>query len=170
MLSFFSAYSIIILILIVLCLNAVFMNYMVNIPPKFNKFTSWILSPVTTVFVVEDVSRKEQNSDEELRPIQEVKSMEKALFFLSLMNLIIYTIFTLVIPYQNYKIQILLHNMFLYVFLPLAGLNVLSCLLMFYLPASSSKGGVRSLNTVLNVLIFTATIISPLASLTVVGK
>ena len=52
--------------------------------------------------------------------------------------------------------------MFLYVFLPLAGLNILSCLLIFYLPATSSKENVRTLNTVLSVLIFCAVILSPI--------
>ena len=50
-------------------------------------------------------------------------------------------------------------HIFLYIFLP-AGLNVLCCLLMFFLPPSSSKGCVRSLNTILSVLIFWLPIVS----------
>ena len=160
-------------IIAVLGLDAVFMLRLVNIPPRFNKFTSWVLSPVTTVLVVEDVSRKEQNEAEELKTPTEVETVEKALFSRSLFNLAIFTSYSLAITLlvhfnliktdQNNILdhQQILH-IFLSIFLPLASLHVLSCLLMFFLPASSSTGSVRTLNTVLNVLALTATVLSPL--------
>ena len=160
-------------IIAVLGLDAVFMLRLVNIPPRFNKFTSWVLSPVTTVLVVEDVSRKEQNEAEELKTPTEVETVEKALFSRSLFNLAIFTSYSLAITLlvhfnliktdQNNILdhQQILH-IFLSIFLPLASLHVLSCLLMFCLPASSPTGSVRTLNTVLNVLVLTATVLCPL--------
>ena len=160
-------------ILALLCLHAVFLIRKVNIPPRFNKFTIWVLSPVTAVLVVEDVSRKEQNNAEELKTPEEVKTVEKALFSLSLFNLTILSGYTLVITLiihfnllktdqNNILDQQQILDIFLNIFLPLVGLNVLSCLLIFYLPATSSKESVRTLNTVLSVLILCATILSPL--------
>ena len=67
-------------ILALLCLHAVFLIRKVNIPPRFNKFTIWVLSPVTAVLVVEDVSRKEQNNAEELKTPEEVKTGERPRF------------------------------------------------------------------------------------------
>ena len=160
-------------IIAVLILDAVFIHCVVNIPVRFNQFTSWILSPVTTVLVVEDISRKEQNNTEELKTPKEVKTVEKALLSLSLFNLAIFTCYTLVITLMIYfnllhtdqnnildQQQIL--DIFLCIFLPLVGLNALSCLLMFSVPDTSSNESVRTLNTVLSVLTFTATILCPL--------
>ena len=81
----------IVFILLLLCLNAVFMYYKVNIPPKFNKFTSWILSPFNTVLVLEKISGKEPNNTEEIKTPEDVRTVEKALFSLSLFNLAIFT-------------------------------------------------------------------------------
>ena len=167
-------YITIIIILLVLCLDAVFLYYRDNnIPARFNKFTSWILSPVTTVLMVEDVSRKEQNEAEEMKTPEEVKTVEKSLFSLSLFNLTIFTCYTLFITLligldilnadQNNILMSLddenaddyfIMNISVFLILPLAVVNFLSCLLMYFLPATSSKDCVRSINTVLNILIF----------------
>ena len=160
-------------IIAVLGLNGVFLYSKVNIPARFNKFSSWVLSPVTTVLVVEDISRKEQDEDEEKKGEEEVKTVEKALCFLSLFNLTLFTLYTLAITLlihfnllntdqNNILDQHQMLHIFLYIFLSLAGLNILSCLLMFWLPASSPRGYVRTLTTVLSLLIFSATILCPL--------
>ena len=164
-----------VLIIAVLGLDAVFIRRKVNIPGRFNRFTSWILSPVTTVLVVEDVSRKEQNEAEERKTPEEVKSVEKALFSLSLFNLTVFTCYTLAITLlihfnllntdqNNILDQHQLLHIFLQIFLPLAGLSILSCLLVFCLPASSPRGSMRTINTVLSLLIFTATVLCPILS------
>ena len=55
-------------------------------------------------------------------------------------------------------------HIFFDIFLPLAGLSILSCLLVLCLPASSPKESVRNLNTLLSLLIFTATVLCPILS------
>ena len=47
----------------------------------------------------------------------------------------------------------------------MAVLNVLSCLVMFWLPATSLKESVRFLNTLLNVLIFSTTLMAGIGTL-----
>ena len=167
----------------VLFLDAVFLR--VDIPARFNTFTSLVLSPVTTVLVVEDVSRKEQNEAEEMKTPEEVKTVEKSLIIHSLFNLTLFTCYTvaisLMIGYNLLKPDI--HNtldiynigdfMFIIsfeIFLPLVGLNILSCLLMFFLPASSSKGSVRTLNRVLSLIIFSGTIAATIGFFVVVAN
>ena len=173
MLSDYNFISIVILFCLVLFLDAVFLR--VIIPGRFNKFTSWVLSPVTTVLMVEDVSRKEQNEAEEMKTPEEVKTVEKSLFSLSLFNLTIFTCYTLLITLlidldlinadqnnilmrwklnDSYDEGIFAINISVLLILPLAVVNIFSCLLMYFLPATSSKGCVRSINTVLNILIF----------------
>ena len=140
----------------------------VIIPGRFNKFTSWVLSPVTTVLMVEDVSKKEQNEAEEMKTHKEVQTMEKCLISLSLFNLTIFTCYTLVLvllvqfKLLNTDQQDIRPILLFFIFLPPPGLNFLSCLLMFFLPASASKGILRSLKTVVSLLIFSIAIILPL--------
>ena len=153
----------VLLVVTVFCLNAMFFHFLLDIPDRYNKFSSWLLSLTNASLIVEDISRKERNIAE-VKTEDEVKRCRKALSTLSLLNLAVFVIFTLGITMMIYydlvhtdinniltKTQIF--YIFLYLFLPLTVLSAVSSLLL-RLPSTS----LERTRAVLNSFIFVATI------------
>ena len=153
----------VLLVVIVFCLNAMFFHFLLDIPDRYNKFSSWLLSLTNASLIVEDISQKERNIAE-VKTEDEVKRCRKALSTLSLLNLAVFVIFTLGITMMIYydlvhtdinniltKTQIF--YIFLYLFLPLTVLSAVSSLLL-RLPSTS----LERTRAVLNSFIFVATI------------
>lgn len=145
-----------------------FLYLLLDIPARYNNFSSWLLSLTNSTLIVEDITKKERNIEKrdiaEVKIKKEVKSCRKALTILSLLNLAVFVSFTLAITMLIYfdlintdmnniltKTQIF--YIFLYLFLPLTAVNVISSLLLF-LPVTSQE----TTRAVLNSLIFLGTI------------
>ena len=152
-----------VLVVTVFGVNALFLYFILDVPERYNKFSSWMLSLTNSTLIVEDISKKERHIAKVKTP-EEVKRCRKAVSVLSLLDLSVFVSFTLAITLVIYfdlvhtdinniltKTQIF--YIFLCLFLPLAVVNAASSLLLF-LPSTSHK----KTRAVFNSLIFLGTI------------
>ena len=160
-------------VVIALILAAIFLHYS-SVPPRFQRFTTWVMSLTTTTLVVENISRKERGRDT-VRFAQEKKRIRRCLTRQSLLNLAVFSLYSGLMTglITDHRVSVDSNNIlspgqllptFLYIFLPLSLANLLSCLTILLLPASSSKRLVQAASAVLSLSLLTFTLVQPIVA------
>ena len=163
-----------VLVSVVLSLDGLYLSLSSNIPARFSLASSWLVSLTTASLVVENISLRERGRDTH-RDRREKERIQRSLSTLSLLNLGLFsaftTLFCLMINYDrvrtnsnNILANLQLLPTFLYIFLPLTVINLLSSLLIIFLPAFSPGKMFQVLSSVLNILLLLATIVLPIIS------
>ena len=162
-----------IFIALTLSLDALYLHRY-SIPARFSKVATWALSPTTTTLVVENISRRERGWDSD-RKEEEKRNIRRSLGVQAGLNLVMFaTLGTMVCLIRFFNIiktdsnNILstrqVFSIYLYVLLPLLGVNLFACLNNFFLPASSKNKVVRILSAIFNSCLFLSTILIPIMS------
>ena len=159
------------LVIIALILAAILLHHS-TVPPRFQKFTTWVLSLTTTTLVVENISRRERGRDN-VRSAEEKKRIRRCLARQSLLNLAVFSLYSGLMTWliTDHKVSVNSNNIlspgqllpiFLYFFLPFSLVNLLSCLNILLLPASSKSRLVQAASAVLSLTLFTFTLVQPI--------
>ena len=172
-LSYLSWFWTALFVTIVLIVDALHLN-LSSIPARFSGLSSWLLSLTTSTLLVENISAQERGRGT-ARDDEEKEKINRSLGLQSLLNLALFsghtTIFTILVATNmvntnsnNILSDHQLFPIFIYFFLPLTAINLLSSLLLIFLPAFSPDKLLKALSSVLNLLLLIATMVLPLIS------
>ena len=162
---------------LVLAVNALHLHLNPSVPSRFNKVSSWLLSVTTATLVGENLSRRERGWDTE-RSREEKNNIRKFLSVQSALNLCLFvghgTLVCLLIKFQliltntnNILTDSQILSLYHYILLPLAAVNLFSCLSMIlpvFIKDIIKENIVQYVSTAFNICLFLSTIIIPIMS------